>query len=117
MVSSSSSGVTVSIHVEPWQGGRDQECRDEYWAKGSRNPLINSESVEVFELAGLPQVSYLLEGAYEGRPVKSANANFYFVHDSSCVDVHVSKFPYAEGDEELLADVGGSLVWHSSAEN
>ena len=108
---SRSTGVAISIHVEPFPKGDTKACATEYWGKASRNPLVKQASVKRSDEERFTRVVYLLEGEVDGQAVKSANANFYFVFAGGCADVHVSRFPFSEGDLERIAEVGETRFW------
>jgi len=105
------SGIVFSFHVEPWDSGGNVECRSAYWEKAALNPYIDKTTIRISDTERLSQVLYVFDAEIQGMSVKSTNANFYFVYKGSCVDVHVSKHPYTEGDEQTLIQIGDSLKW------
>src|SRR3972149_12165954 len=105
------SGIVFSFHVEPWDSVGNAECRAEYWAKAALNPFIDKTTIRISDTDRLSQVLYSFDAEVQGLSLKSVNANFYFVYKGSCVDMHVSKHPYAEGDEQTLIQIGDSLKW------
>lgn len=108
------SGIVFSFHVEPWDSGGNAECRSTNWEKAALNPYIDKTTIRISDTERLSQVLYVFDAEIQGMSVKSVNANFYFVYKRSCVDVHVSKHPYAEGDEQTLIQIGDSLKWGES---
>jgi len=108
------SGIVFSFHVEPWETGGNAECRAEYWGKAAMNPYIDKTTIRISDTERLSQVLYVFDAEIQGMSVKSVNANFYFVYKGSCVDVHVSKHPFADGDEQVLIQIGDSLRWGES---
>ena len=108
------SGIVFSFHVEPWDSGGNAECRSTYWEKAALNPFIDKTTIRISDTERLSQVLYVFDAEVQGLSLKSVNANFYFVYKGSCVDVHVSKHPYAEGDEQTLIQIGDSLNWGES---
>jgi hypothetical protein len=109
---STDKGIWVSFHAEPWTTGGNKECREAYWAVvKDKNKLIKEDTTKVVDTDSYSMVYYLMDGEYEGQKVKSANASFYFVQGNSCYDVHVSKFPFAEGDEKIVTGFGKNLKY------
>ena len=108
------SGIVFSFHVEPWDSGGNAECRSTYWEKAALNPFIDKTTIRISDTDRLSQVLYVFDAEVQGLSLKSVNANFYFVYKGSCVDVHVSKHPYAEGDEQTLIQIGDFLKWGES---
>jgi hypothetical protein len=105
-------GIWISFHAEPWKSGGNTECRETYWSTvKEKNKLIKEESTKIVDADRYSMVYYLMDGEYEGNKVKSANASYYFVSGNSCYDVHVSKFPWAEGDEKIVTDFGKNLKY------
>ena len=51
-----------------------------------------------------------IEGDYQGEHVKAQNAHVYIAHDGPCVDVHVSRFPFAEGAQAQLSAIVASVA-------
>src|SRR3989337_1475563 len=105
------SGIVFSFHIEPWDFGGNVECRSAYWEKAALNPYIDQTTIRISDTERLSQVLYVFDAEIQGMSVKSVNANFYFVYKGSCVDVHVSKHPFADGDEPVLIQIGDSLRW------
>lgn len=108
---STEKGIWVSFHAEPWTTGGNKECKDTYWGLAAKNPIIEEDSAKSVDNDRFSMVYYLIDGEYEGQKVKSANASFYFVNGNSCYDVHVSKFPFAEGDEKIVTGFGKNLKY------
>src|SRR3972149_7751250 len=108
------SGIVFSFHVEPWDSGGNAECRSTYWEKAALNPFIDKTTIRISDTERLSQVLYVFDAEIQGMSVKSTNANFYFVYKVSGVDVHVSKHPFADGDEQVLIKIGDSLRWGES---
>ena len=106
-------GVTVSIFVESSEVTDSGECRTELWAQGSKNAMIREETVRLVELGGKPAVTYTIEGEFQGQHVKAQNANVYIAHAGTCVDVHVSRFPFTEAAEAELALIASSVAVES----
>ena len=104
-------GTSLSFFVEPSSAGADSEsCRSKYWADASRNPLINRSTVSLVTINGMPAIQYVFEGRYQGQQVKMQHLNVYAAHQGTCIDFHVSRFPFAEGDLERLRQVAGTLA-------
>jgi hypothetical protein len=104
-------GTSLSFFVEPSSAGADSEsCRSRYWADASRNPMINRSTVSLVTINGMPAVQYVFEGKYQGQQVKMQHLNVYAAHQGTCIDFHVSRFPFAEGDLERLRQVAGTLA-------
>ncbi len=101
---SSTGTMVVSMFVEPAQPQTSQDCRTEYWGKGSRNPMIVGDSVILLDVGDNPGVTYVIEAEHEGQKVRSQHVNVYRYHSETCIDVHLSSFPLEEGaDSRLLA--------------
>lgn len=103
-------GIAVSFFVESSEAADSEACRAELWAQGSQNPMISKDTVQLVDFAGKPGVRYVIEGEFQGEHVKAQNANVYLAHDGTCVDVHVSRFPFVEGAEAQLAAIVDSVV-------
>ena len=99
------SGITFSINIEVLANGSNAECRDEYWGKGQKNPVITAGTVEYFESPLLLGVSHRAEGDYNGMHFTTANAHGYFVKGDACVDLHVSKIGYSDESRARVENI------------
>ena len=104
-LATSPTGITFSLHTESAEGGGNELCRDTYWAKGSKNPVITEGSVEFFEAKHLLGVSHRSEGDYQGKHFTTANAHGYFVQGPDCVDLHVSMVGYTEENRRRVEEI------------
>ena len=110
MGQSDTARFVVSIHVEPTESSTSSECRTEYWAKASGNPVIVGESVKTLDISGNPSTSYRMDIEHEGEKFSTQNTNTYVFHDGTCVDVHLSIFPDAtEADLATLRGIASSV--------
>jgi hypothetical protein len=104
-----SGDVIVSFFVEPSAPVTSQDCRTEYWAKGSRNPMIVGDSVRLVDVGDAPGVSYVIEAEHQGQTVRSQNIHVYRYHAETCLDVHLSSFPLQEGAEAKLLALAATV--------
>ena len=104
-LATSPSGITFSLHTESAEGGGNELCRDTYWEKGSKNPVIAEGTVEFFEAKHLLGVSHKSEGDYQGKHFTTANAHGYFVQGSDCIDLHVSIVGYTEEKRDIAEEI------------
>jgi hypothetical protein len=103
-------GLTMSLFVEPLAAPDSEACRQKYWADASRNPMITAASIKLTQIGGKPGVQYILEGDYQGQHVKAQNVNVYLANAGTCVDFHISRFPFSPGDDTRLAAIAGTLT-------
>jgi len=103
-------GITVSFFVEPVPGATSESCRQQYWRDASRNPMIASSSVKLTDVSGKPGVLYVMETDYQGQHIRMQNVNVYLAIDGTCIDLHISKIPFAAGDDTRLATIAGTLT-------
>jgi hypothetical protein len=98
-------GFNLSVFVErPGRGGsQNRDVFNFYWAKASRNPLIDEKSVKAEMKEGFVKVSY--------TTLDMPNANYYFAYKDKWVDVHISKSVPTKGDEALFADFEQALSY------
>jgi hypothetical protein len=61
-------------------------------------------------LGGKPAVTYIVEGEYQNKHVKSQNVNIYLSQGGKCVDIHISRYPYVEGADTELANIASSAA-------
>ena len=92
----------LSLFLENDSSSSNKECFESYWSKSKRNPIISTASIKAASLQGYEQVYYKYS---PGQP----NANFYFVNQGYCIDVHVSLSASMSGEEEALLSIGESL--------
>lgn len=96
--------TTLSFFLEREAATSKEDCRNAFWTRSLSNPMIAGDSVKTTSLPGYEQVLYRLTN---GQP----HANFYFVQDGYCVDVHVSLTRALPMADELLAGYGKTLRW------
>ncbi|MCD6061722.1 MAG: hypothetical protein K0S16_2033 [Moraxellaceae bacterium] len=92
----------LSFFLEPDTSGSNKECFDTYWSKATGNPMIVKSSIRTASQPGYEQAFYKIS---MGQP----HANFYFVHQGYCIDVHVSLTGDITGAEETLLAIGKSV--------
>ena len=103
----------VSVFVEaPAEGGGDSKaCRDYYWAKGSRNPIIQKDSVKQWSAPACECVEYQSAGEIKGGgKFRQASIHCFFAHEGRWVDVHASVMTPTEADQTLLKNLAQSLA-------
>lgn len=113
---SNPNGFAVSIFVEPdsGKGHSAAACRQHYWALTRRNPLIESDGQQLFELDDFAGVTYYIALKRGGQPRYQMNMHYYSHHDGRCLDIHFSQVgvdPALALDEQFpdLVAAGGSL--------
>jgi hypothetical protein len=101
----SPSGFNLSVFVEAPAGSglANRDVFDYYWAKTSRNPLIDERSIRIETLARFVKVSY--------TSLNIPNVNYYFAFKGRWVDVHISKSHFISGDDKFLADFEEALSY------
>ncbi|MDH3287559.1 MAG: hypothetical protein OEP48_07535 [Betaproteobacteria bacterium] len=102
-------GITLSVHTENSGAESDERCRDAHWSKTARNPIIDQTTVRMYSSDVFSAVTYNIEGEYRGQHAKASNGHFYFTKMDKCVDVHVSKYPYVDGDEKIIKRIGDTI--------
>jgi hypothetical protein len=100
----SQNGFNLSIFVEPPSGGSANiEVFNFYWPRASANPLIDEKSIKAETKGKFVKVTY--------TALNFPNVNYYFAFKGKWVDVHLSKAPFAKGDEKLFADFEEALTY------
>lgn len=108
----------VSVFVEAPAGkGGHKECREHYWAQGSRNPMIDKTSIQLWSAENCECVEYTIQGEFQGQPFTQANINCYFVHEGRWMDVHASFVEPKPKDVEALKKLAKSLVCRPFADS
>ncbi len=102
-------GITFSVLTEKWGDESNEQCRDANWSKTVQNPIIDQTTVRKYSSEVFSAVTYNIEGEYRGEHAKASNGHFYFVKGGKCVDVHVSKYSYVDGDERVIRRTGDSI--------
>lgn len=92
----------LSFFLENDSSSSNKECFDNYWSKSKKNPMIITASIKTESLQDYEQIYYKYSF---GQP----NANFYFVNQGYCIDVHVSLSNDMKGAEEALLSIGKSI--------
>jgi hypothetical protein len=96
--------VIVSAFLEPNPKlSSTEQCRDLYWAKAARSPLVLSGVTR--RTHGAMAIVRGLLTSVEGRPVRQENVHAYQFHDGVCIEVHLSKVLYETADERLFTSV------------
>lgn len=84
-----------------------EACFNYYWPRSKRNPMIDQKSVKIEKTPKYVKVTYqILAG-----DSNAANANFYFAFQGRWIDLHVSRYPAAAGDDEKLAAFEKSIAY------
>lgn len=96
--------TALSFFLEPEAGDSKQACFTAYWTKARSNPLIEEASVRHTSYDAYEQVLYRLRNGQQ-------HANFYFVKDGLCADVHISQSKAVPLSDELLSGFGRRLKW------
>jgi len=97
-----SGNFNLSVFVEtPAKVGGNKECFDFYWAKASRNPLIDKLSVETGSNAKFHRVQYTMNSKDQAFTVK--HVNYYFAFEGKWIDVHISITNPTARDRGLIA--------------
>jgi hypothetical protein len=107
----SASGFNISIFVEE-KGGEDsgnKACSDFYWPLAKRNPMIDQSTVTTRTEKDFVVVSYRVRGEQKGVKFDIPNVNLYFEYQGKWVDVHISKYPFEDADQQVLDDFVNSL--------
>jgi hypothetical protein len=97
--------VSVFLESDPEFTSKEQ-CKDHYWGLASQSPLPKSQ-VEHVSTESMAIVRFLVK-EHEGIP-NQKHTNAYMYRDGVCIDVHLSKAPYAERDSALFATVLQSI--------
>lgn len=92
----------LSFFLENDSSSSNKECFDSYWSKSKKNPMIIASSIKTESLQGYEQAYYKYSF---GQP----NANFYFVNQGYCMDIHVSLSKDMKGAEEAIISIGKSI--------
>jgi hypothetical protein len=106
--------LTLSIFVEipAKRNGGHRECREYYWAKGSRNPSIQRDSIKISTHEHHERVEYRL--ALAARPGHvTRHVNYYFAHGGRWVDVHVSCSDDSPVSAQLIAAFDRGLSYRA----
>lgn len=109
----SEAGFNLSIFVEEAgaKEGGHAACADKYWPLAKRNPMIDQDSAKKTTTENFVKVAYNIK-AGEGANAKIvANVNYYFAFQGKWIDVHVSRYPSAADDAEILANFEKSLTY------
>jgi hypothetical protein len=111
----------VSVFVEPPPEGAkvatNAACRDFYWAKASRNPVIVADTIRKTTHATCEAVTYRSKGALQGTPFVQDSVNCFFVHEGRWVDVHASIISPTEEETRWLDQFAPYLThgpWQAS---
>lgn len=96
--------TVLSFFLEPEAAHSKQACYTAFWTKAKSNPLINEGSVKHTSHETYEQVLYRLKDDQQ-------HANFYFVKDGLCADVHISQSKPMSLSEEAMSDFGRHLRW------
>ena len=86
---------TAFIEKPAGEGQRHEDVFEHYWKLARNNPLIEQNSIQVEKRENFVKVRYLTS--------LMPNVNYYFTYKGRWVDLHISKLPYGQKDEELFA--------------
>jgi hypothetical protein len=98
-------GFNLSIWVEnpAGTGTQNSDVFNYYWAKASRNPLMDQKSIRTETNGNFVKVAYSLSGI--------PNVNYYFAFKGKWVDVHISKSSATSEANRLFADFEQVLAY------
>jgi hypothetical protein len=96
--------TNLSFFLEAQASDSKQACYTAFWMKAAANPLIDRDSVKHASYEAYEQVLYRLQSGQQ-------QANFYFVKDGLCADVHVSLSKPMPLSEEAMTGFGKMLKW------
>lgn len=96
--------VSLSFFLEPEGSDSKQACYMSFWTKARSNPLIDEASVKHASHEAYEQVLYRLQNGQQ-------HANFYFVKDGLCADIHISLSKPMPLSEEAMSGFGRRLKW------
>lgn len=92
----------LTFYLEPIAGQSKETCYNEFWSKAVTYPLIEKSSINHQSFPLYEQVTYLYATG-------SQNANYYFVKNEKCIDVHISVPKGTPNAESLMTEYGKSL--------
>ncbi len=92
----------LTFYLEPVAGQSKEACYNEFWSRSVTYPLINRSSVKHQSFSLYEQVTYLYSNG-------TLNANYYFIKNGKCADVHISIPKDAPNAENLLNQYGRNL--------
>jgi hypothetical protein len=94
----------LSFFLEAENSDSKQACYEAFWTKAASNPLIDHASVKHTTHKRYEQVLYRLQSGHQ-------HANFYFVKDGLCADIHISLSKSMPLSEDAMSGFGRSLQW------
>lgn len=95
--------LTASFFFEPADKGtsstdyRENFINETPWVK-------NPENVKRYDLNGFSNIEFILHPLEDKPDVEQINVSGHLVKDGCWVDMHLSKLPYKQGDEDILTD-------------
>lgn len=92
----------LTFFLEPVAGQSKETCKNEFWSKSVTYPLIDQASIKHQSFPLYEQVTYLYSSSL-------LNANYYFVKNNKCIDVHISLPKDTPNAEGLLNKYGRNL--------
>lgn len=103
--SATGTGFNFSVFVEQPSGAGTQhgDVFKHYWSQSQKNPMIEQDSIKIEQNPKYVKVSY--------RIATMPHVNYYFAYKGRWVDVHISKLPFAKGDETLFASFDQLLAY------
>jgi hypothetical protein len=94
----------LSFFLEREAAQSKEVCYQHFWKKAASNPLIDKASVKHSSHEKYEQVIYKYLNGLQ-------NANYYFVNDGYCADVHISLTKPILLSEEIVSGYGKALRW------
>lgn len=96
--------TVISFFLEKEAAESKEACHKEFWSKSKSNPLIDKSSVKHESFHNYEQVIYKYVNGMQ-------HANYYFVNDGYCADVHISLSKPMPLSEEVMGGYGKTLKW------
>jgi hypothetical protein len=90
-----------------------EACFNYYWQLAKRNPMIDPSSIKVDKSSKFVKVTYRIKV----DDASALNANYYFAFQGRWIDLHVSWFPPAAGDEQKLTAFEKNLSYDTIKPN
>lgn len=94
----------LTFYLEPIAGQNKDTCYNEFWNKSATYSLIEKATVKHQSFPRYEQVTYLYSNGME-------NANYYFVKNGKCADVHISIPKSTPNAESLMTKYGKNLTF------
>jgi hypothetical protein len=107
--SGNSHRFNLSFFVEKprGKGTTHVDCRDYYWAKAKKNPMIEKKSIAFSETDRYARVQYDI--VVRQPALRQTNVNYYFVYGGRWIDVHISLVNATPEDQPIFRTFDASL--------